>query len=154
MIKVKDEDGSICKEGIDLLCDVAKKRIDVKTLFEEGAIDHLAEKSGGMLRDFIRLLAYAIEMAQAKGVKTPINQKLAEQAFRRLVNEYGRMVPDEHFNLLAKVAKYKKARNDSDHQSMLYNLSILEYMNGDRWFDVHPAIRELSEFKDAFRQIE
>jgi hypothetical protein len=154
MIKVKEENGLICKEGIDLLCDVAKKRIDVKTLFEEDVVDYLAEESGGMLRDFIRLLAYAIEMAQARGGKIPINQKLAEQAFRRLVNEYGRMVPDEHFELLARVAKTKKARNDSDHQSMLYNLSVLEYMNGDRWCDVHPAIRELSEFKDAFRQIE
>ena len=154
MIKVKEENGSVCKEGIDLLCDVAKKRIDMKTLFEEGVVDYLAEECGGMLRDFIRLLAYAIEMAQARGVKTPINQKLAEQAFRRLVNEYGRMVPDEHFELLAKVAKYKKARNDAQHQSMLYNLSVLEYMNGNRWCDVHPAIRELSEFKDAFKQIE
>jgi hypothetical protein len=154
MIKVKEEDGSICKEGIDLLCEVAKKRIDIENLFEEMVVDYLVEKSGGMLRDFIRLLAYVIEMAQAKGAKTPINKSMAEQAFRRLVNEYGRMVPDEHFELLARVAKNKKVRNDSDHQSMLYNLSVLEYMNGDRWFDVHPAIRELSEFKDAFRQVE
>jgi len=36
---------------------------------------------------------------------------------------------------------------------MLYNLSVLEYMNGDRWCDVHPAVRELAEFKDACRQI-
>lgn len=126
----------------------------MKTLFDEDVVDYLAERCGGMLRDFIRLLAYAIEIAQARGAKTPINGKQAEQAFRRLVNEYGRMVPDDHFQLLAKVAKYKKARNDSDHQSMLYNLSVLEYMNGDRWCDVHPAIRELSEFKDAFKQIE
>jgi hypothetical protein len=154
MIKVKEEDGSICQDGIDLLCDVANKRIEVETIFEKGVVDYLSEKSGGMLRDFIRLLSYTIEMAQAKGGNIPISQMLAKDAFRRLVNEYGRMVPDEHFELLAKVAKNKKARNDAQHQSMLYNLSILEYMNGDRWCDVHPAVQELPEFKDAFKHIE
>ena len=95
-----------------------------------------------------------LELAQASGGKTPIDPMIAERAFRRLVNEYGRMVPDEHFDLLAEVAKNKQVRNDTQHQAMLYNLSVLEYMNGDRWCDVHPAVRELAEFKNAWRQIE
>ena len=154
MIKVEEQDGTPCREGIDLLCNVAGKRIDVQSLFEKGVVDFLAEKSGGMLRDFIRLLGYTVELAQADGGKIPISRKLAEKAFRKLVNEYGRMVPDEHFYLLAKVAKNKQVRNDTQHQAMLYNLSVLEYMNGDRWCDVHPAVRELAEFKNAWRQIE
>ncbi len=149
MIKVEEEDGSPCQEGIDILCDVAKKRIDVKSLFEENVVDFLAKKSGGMLRDFIRLMAYTIELAQAGGGETPISHETAERAFRRLINEYGRMVPDEHFDLLAKVAKYRRAPNDDMHQAMLYNLSVLEYLNDNRWCDVHPAVRELPEFKDA-----
>ena len=153
MIKVEEEDGAPCQEGIDLLSDVAGKRIDIQSLFEKGVVDYLAEKSGGMLRDFIRLLGYTIELGQAGGEGTPIPQRLAERAFRRLVNEYGRMVPDEHFDLLAKVAKNKQVRNDTQHQAMLYNLSVLEYMNGDRWCDVHPAVKELAEFKNAWKQI-
>jgi hypothetical protein len=132
---------------------VAEKRIDVKSLFEKGVVDFLAEKSGGMLRDFIRLLGYTVELDQAEGAKIPISKKIAEKAFRKLVNEYGRMVPDEHFDLLAKVAKNKQVRNDIHHQAMLYNLSVLEYMNGDRWCDVHPAVRELSEFKNAWNKL-
>jgi len=154
MIKIAEEDGSPCKEGIELLCHVAEKRIDVGSLFEKGVVEFLAQKSGGMLRDFIRLLGYTVELAQAGGGSIPISEKVAERAFRRLINEYGRMVPDEHFPLLAKVAKNKQVRNDTQHQAMLYNLSVLEYMNGDRWCDVHPAVRERPEFKNAFRQIE
>jgi len=154
MIKIAEEDGSPCWEGIELLCHVAEKRIDVRSLFGAGVVEFLAQKSGGMLRDFIRLLGYTIELAQAGGGSIPIGEKVAERAFRRLINEYGRMVPDEHFPLLAKVAKNKQVRNDTQHQAMLYNLSVLEYMNGDRWCDVHPAVRELAEFKDASRRIE
>ena len=58
------------------------------------------------------------------------------------------------FLLLAKVAKNKQVRNDTAHQAMLYNVSVLEYLNGDRWCDVHPAVKELGEFKDACRQID
>ena len=129
MIKVEEQDGSPCQEGIDLLCNVAGKRIDVQSLFAKGVVDFLAEKSGGMLRDFIRLLGYTVELDRRKAKKIPISKKLAEKAFRRLVNEYGRMVPDEHFALLAKVAKNKQVRNDIQHQAMLYNLSVLEYIN-------------------------
>ena len=154
MIKIAEEDGSPCQEGIELICHVAEKRIDVGSLFGAGVVEFLAQKSGGMLRDFIRLLGYTIELAQAGGGSIPIGEKVAERAFRRLINEYGRMVPDEHFPLLAKVAKNKQVRNDTQHQAMLYNLSVLEYMNGDRWCDVHPAVRELAEFKDASRRIE
>jgi len=154
MIKIAEEDGSPCQEGIELICHVAEKRIDVGSLFEAGVVEFLAQKSGGMLRDFIRLLGYTVELAQAGVGGIPISEKVAERAFRRLINEYGRMVPDEHFPLLAKVAKNKQVRNDTEHQAMLYNLSVLEYMNGDRWCDVHPAVRELAEFKDACKQIE
>jgi len=154
MIKIAEEDGSPCKEGIELLCHVAEKRINVGSLFESGVVEFLAQKSGGMLRDFIRLLGYTVELAQAGGGRIPISERMAERAFRRLINEYGCMVPDEHFPLLAKVAKNKQVRNDTQHQAMLYNLSVREYMNGDRWCDVHPAVRELAEFKDASRRIE
>jgi hypothetical protein len=154
MIKVKEEDGKLCQEGIDILSDVARKRINIESLFDDGVVDYLAEKSGGMLRDFIRLLGYTVELAQAGGGKTPIPKMLAERAFRRLVNEYGRMVPDDHFDLLARVARNKQVRNDTNHQAMLYNLSVLEYINEHRWCDVHPAVRELAEFKDAWRRVE
>ncbi len=149
MIKVQEEDGSRCDDGVNLLCKVAEERIDTNQLFAEGVVSYLAEKSGGMLRDFIRMLAYTIEMAQASGGKIPIDQKLAEKAFKRLVNEYGRMVKEEHFTLLANVANCKRIGKDSLHQEMLYNLSVLEYMNGECWYNVHPAIRELPEFNDA-----
>ena len=149
MIKVQESNGKPCKMGINLLCRVAEERVDVRHLFARDVVEYLADKSGGVLRDFVRLLAYTIELAQASGGKIPIGQIIAERAFLRLINEYGRMVPDEHFNLLAEVARNKKVRNDSRHQAMLYSLSVLEYMNGTRWYDVHPAIRELSDFQNA-----
>jgi hypothetical protein len=124
----------------------------VDLIFEKGVVDYLAEKSGGMLRDFVRLLGYTIELSQSKGGKLPISLDLAKQAFNSLINEYGRSVPDEFFGMLVDVARAKKVKNDASHQAMLYNLIVLEYMNGSRWCDVHPAVRELSEFQNAWEK--
>ena len=43
--------------------------------------------------------------------------------------------------------------NDVDHQLMLYNLSVLEYLNGPPpWYDVHPAVRRLPKFQEALER--
>jgi hypothetical protein len=153
MIKVQEKNGAPCELGRNLLYQVAKERIDVQNLFNKDVVEFLAEKSGGVLRDFVRLLAYTIEIAQANGGRIPIDKTIAERAFHRLVNEYGRVVPEKNLSLLANVAKSKKVLNDADHQAMLYNLIVLEYMNGDRWCDVHPAVRDLSDFQDALNNL-
>jgi len=31
--------------------------------------------------------------------------------------------------------------------------SVLEYMNGNRWCDVHPAVRDISDFLDAVSKL-
>jgi hypothetical protein len=36
---------------------------------------------------------------------------------------------------------------------MLYNLSVLEYLNGPPpWHDVHPAVRRLPKFQEALKR--
>jgi energy-coupling factor transporter ATP-binding protein EcfA2 len=135
--------------GIDLLVKVAKARIDVDSLFEPEVVEWLAQKSGGVLRDFIRLLAYSIGSAMADDVVPPLAMSAARRAFNRLITEYGRSVPFDYFPDLALVARDKRMQGDGRHQIMLYNLMILEYINEHRWCDVHPAIKALPEFEDA-----
>ncbi|MBI4771131.1 MAG: ATP-binding protein [Chloroflexi bacterium] len=77
----------------------------------------------------------------------------AERAVRRLVAEFGRMIPEPHFPLLARVHRLKTVQNDADHQAMLFNLSVLEYTNGQPpWHDVHPVVLRLPKFKEAWER--
>jgi hypothetical protein len=75
--------------------------------------------------------------------------KAAEQAVRKLMHDYDRSVPRDHWPLLAEVARTKAVQNDADHQLMLYNLSVLEYQNDARWCDVNPSVRDLPQFVKA-----
>jgi hypothetical protein len=72
-----------------------------------------------------------------------------EKAALRLVNDFDRSVPDNHWPLLVQVYKQRAVKNDADHQLMLFNLSVLEYQNGERWCDVHPAVLQTRGFREA-----
>lgn len=83
----------------------------------------------------------------------PITICSVQRAGGRLVAEFGRMIPESHFPLLARAHRLKAVQNDADHQAMLFNLSVLEYTNGQPpWHDVHPVVLRLPKFKEAWER--
>ncbi|HLF24752.1 MAG TPA: hypothetical protein VJG32_00325 [Anaerolineae bacterium] len=150
MIRVSDRRGTESPTGLACLKDILAQRIDLDTLCAPDAVDALCRASGGHPRQLMALATYAIEYAD-EGAQPPITIRAAERAVGRLVNEYGRMIPETHFPLLARVHQLKSVQNDADHQTMLYNLSVLEYTNGQpAWHDVHPVVLRLPKFKEAW----
>lgn len=137
------------KKGRQLLADLIGHRIDLGTLFAKGAVDDLVTMSGGHPRILMILVRYALVDAD----EPPVTRKVVARAFRRLVDDYGRSIPEEHWPLLARVAREQTVRNDEAHQLMLFNMSVLEYQNAERWCDVHPAVRELAPFKAALARL-
>ncbi len=132
-------------EGRDLLVELLRHRVDLEVGFEAAAMERLIDASGGHPRHLMTLVRYAFDFVD----DLPITGEAAEKAVRRLVNDYGRSIPKDHWPLLAAVYERQVVENDADHQLMLFNLSVLEYQNEDRWCDVHPAVCRLPEFLEA-----
>ena len=84
LIKVQEKDGKPCYMGRELLYRVAAERVDVRRLFDSDVVEYLAEKSGGVLRDFVRLLAYTIELSQGNTVPLVAWPSPASTATRRM----------------------------------------------------------------------
>ena len=152
MIRVSDRSGAKSPAGLAKMNDILARRIGLDALCEPDAVDMLCRASGGHPRQLMALATYAIEYAD-ESMQRPITIKAAERAVGRLVNEYGRMIPEPHFPLLARVHRLKTVQNDADHQTMLYNLSVLEYTNGQpAWHDVHPVVLLLPKFEEAWER--
>jgi energy-coupling factor transporter ATP-binding protein EcfA2 len=145
MIKINNRDGSRYEQGRALLEMALSRRVDLKQVFEDGVVDLLIETSGGHPRQLMLLVRYAIDFVD----ENPVTMKAAKQAVRKLMHDYDRSVPRDHWPLLAEVARTKAVQNDGDHQLMLYNLSVLEYQNDARWCDVNPSVRDLPQFVKA-----
>ena len=135
--------------GRDLFEGILRQRLDVEALFEDEVSDRLISGSGGHPRLLMILVRYALDLVD----DPPVTRGAAHKAIRRLVNDYDRSIPESHWPLLARVHRDQAVLNDEDHQLMLFNLSVLEYQNEDRWCDVHPAILQLPQFQAAHNRL-
>lgn len=150
MIKTRSRQGEPWTEGIETMRAILGSRIDLELMFATDALDKLCSLSGGHPRLLMTLVRNACSYANEYD-ENPLNMRVAERAISRLVSEYSRSIPEEHFALLADVHRYKRVENDDPHRAMLHSLSVLEYMNGSEpWHDVQPAVMRLQKFKDAY----
>jgi hypothetical protein len=85
----------------------------------------------------------------------PITAKAAQRAITQARDVYQRTVEHEQWKILAKVYRTNEIQNDEAHRKLLFNRCILQYAYFDAdaelksWYDVHPLITEIKEFKDA-----
>lgn len=139
--------------GMEALRAMLGHRIDLESIFTQDALELLCRESGGHPRILMMLVRNAASFATNRFPK-PIDANAVERAVNRLVSDYSRAIPEEHFALLAQVHQTKQVKNDDDHRLMLHNLSVLEYKNGgEPWHDVHPVVCRLEKFKKAYEQL-
>jgi energy-coupling factor transporter ATP-binding protein EcfA2 len=153
MIKVcKTRSRNRDEKGIDTLLQVAQKRMDIDPVFESTElIKKIALFSGGNVREFIRILRYLVEPALPGDL--PFTEKDIRFTFRRIIRDYETSPSDKDFELLARVYTNFSISNDRDHFRMLNNHFIFAYVDGETWYDVHPALQEISKFKAALQRL-
>ena len=142
-IKTHTRDNQKLAAGLDRLKEILTRRV-ADGLFETGALELLAEKSGGLVRHLILLASEAtIQANLAK--RTKINTKDVETAVADLRAEFSRVLTNEQKDLLRLVRGNKEVNNTKEFQDLLFTLSVLEYRNDDPepWYDVHPIVQDL-----------
>ncbi len=78
-----------------------------------------------------------------------------QQAIRQLRKTYRDTVNADQWELLAKVSRSKRVPHDQPHRSLLFKRCLLEYeQDGETWHDVHPILRDVSEFKAALAALD
>ncbi len=153
MVNVTRREGGDHTEGLARLREMLARRMDLETVFTDEAVGYLCRVCGGHPRDLMRLVTYACIHAPRDRQPQPIDRQVAERAAAELIEEYSRLIPEDHYPKLARVHLRHVVENDADHQLMLYNLSVLEYLNGPPpWHDVHLAVSRLPKFQEALKR--
>ncbi len=102
MIKVHTRNNTPAPDGLAKLREILARRIDLPLIFEEEGLDALCMASGGHPRILMTLVRNACTYAANRFPK-PIDANAAERAISRLVSEFSRSIPEDHFPLLAQV---------------------------------------------------
>ncbi len=148
MIKIykeKNED-TLFIPAFDVLKKLVYKRVG-KNLFDQKqdeVVDILIKNSGGVTRDLLRLLRYAI--LESDMVK--IKRQDAEKACERLARDYRNLISNDK---LEKIVEVEKEAPKSESISkpvidLLYDLLLLRYNN--HWLAPHPIIKRLPAYKN------
>jgi len=111
--------------------------------------------SGGHVRNLLLLTQDAIGRTE----ELPITENAVRRAITYARDTYRRTVENSQWNLLAEVSRSKKLPGDDLYRSLMYNRCLLEYKYFDdegemqRWYDIHPLIQGIAEFKEAVAKL-
>ena len=162
MIMVQTRDGNAYEPGINKVKEAITKRVapfagnralDSDIFDSDDTIRRLCLMSGGHLRNLLLLVQQAVSHTD----DLPISARSVQRSITQARDTYRRTVENEEWSILAEVSRSKKILNDDRYRNLAFRRCLLEYCDFDsqgemqRWYDVHPLIQGITEFKEALR---
>ena len=145
-VKLHDRDNpeQINKHGYQVMREVVRCRLQSLDLEPEevivpAALNMLIKGSGGVMRDFIRLVQSAALQAEIGGRDhiTEDDSKLALSELRRQLQV---QLTLKYREVIDVIQKTHKRTDDPECDVMLQNGLILSYLNDGLWFNAHPLL--------------
>ncbi|MBG0742814.1 MAG: ATP-binding protein [Cylindrospermopsis raciborskii KL1] len=164
MVMVRTPKGEIYQPGLKRLIEVIGRRvrqfapnISMEThIFDSpDTLEKLCLMSGGHVRNLLLLTQDAIGRTQ----DLPISERAVRRAITQARDTYRRAVENHQWSLLAEVSRSKRILNDDQYRNLMFNRCLLEYRYLDkegeiqRWYDIHPLIQGIQEFKEALANL-
>lgn len=161
MVMVQTPDGKPYPPGIEKMRQMIWQRIvpfvpdqnlDTDIFETPDLVQTLCLACGGHVRELFLLIKEVINNVDT----LPLTQKAVRRAIAETRDTYRRTVERDQWRILAKVAHTRTIDNDEPHRDLLFRRCLLEYRYFDEnddmqcWYDVHPLIKAIPEFKDAF----
>lgn len=147
-VHVFHQNGSEDTCGLEVLRKIVGKRCpEWEQIFSEAQLRRMACATGGDLRDFFRLIREVlIGASMPDGGELPVADRLIEDAENKLRREMLPIAEDDKV-WLRKINISKQA--ELQNKELLSRLAgyfdthlVLNYRNGQDWYDVHPLIRD------------
>jgi nucleoside-triphosphatase THEP1 len=156
MVPVQLKDGSDCQAGIRLLRQMVlarafpdlgeQERLENCTeIFDNlESLDYLCYRSGGHVRDLLKLLNDWIKKERTFPLSRPTLDKLVRQ-YR---NEMTLRISDNQWELLRQVQQRKWVSDDQGYELLIRSRLVFEYYYEDEsWFDVNPILVDAQELQ-------
>lgn len=160
VIMIRHPDDTINSDGMSNIKNIIEKRtqqflptrkLETEIFENPEILERLCLMTGGHIRNLILLMGTALDHID----DLPITAKAAQKAITQARDVYRRTVEHEQWKILVAVHRTKEIQNNEAYRKLLFNRCILQYAYFDAdeelksWYDVHPLITEIKEFKDA-----
>jgi energy-coupling factor transporter ATP-binding protein EcfA2 len=156
MVNIYEFDRDSCdlnynQAGLNAIASLIERRVEVDKIFEsQEELLELAKASGGHVRQLIRMMRTACLTASTNG-NAKITAEDVIYAVKQEQFNFERIIPQNHYPVLAETCLTKNITKDDVGQSMLFNTSVLEYNGKNRWNYPNPVVKQNEEFQKALR---
>jgi energy-coupling factor transporter ATP-binding protein EcfA2 len=146
-VHVRTRENGTDDDGLQIMREFVKRRCPQSwgVFFHPEQLDKLAKASGGDLREFFRLIRDSLGKASIKSIY-PILDSVIDRTLNHARRE---MLPiaQKDKNWLIEINDSKDAKLDdiADLPTLARFFDsklVLNYRNGDDWYDVHPLLRD------------
>ena len=135
--------------NLDAVASLIEKRVEIEAVFESREdLLELAKASGGHVRQLVQMMQTACLTASSRS-HSKIQAEDVTYAIKQQQFNFERILLEEYYPILAKVCLSKNVNTDEIGQSLLFNISILEYNGNDRWNYVNPVIKQIDGFQKS-----
>lgn len=147
-VHVRDRENRPDPAGLAIMEAIVQKRFSAwDTVVSRPFLRQLAEASGGDLRDFFRLIRESVIGLGTKRFSKPdaaLDEAIVNRVIRQLRNELLPIAEDDA-KWMARIHATKEAalqteKNLPDLARFLDSNRIMNYLNGEPWYDVHPLL--------------
>ncbi|MBF0369630.1 MAG: hypothetical protein HQL52_09265 [Magnetococcales bacterium] len=146
-VHVSLRNGGVDEGGVEIMRKIVDKRLSGwQKIFTPEGLGRLAVSSGGDLRDFFRLIQHVlITVASRKKVELPVGDSIIKSAEVDLKAGMLPIAKQDAWWLWGIIETKKAELNELES---LFDLArffdtklVLNYRNGDSWYDVHPLLK-------------
>ncbi len=153
-IHVRNKDGGEDQAGLEIMREIIQRRYPKwSEFYTQPQLFRLANISGGDIRDFFRLMREGLlGLSAARSVNQQpkpqsVTDDMLNRAIVQLINEF-QPIPDKDKKQLEKIHQSKQHALDGmdDLPTLTRFLDanmIMNYVNGEPWYDVHPVLVKL-----------
>ena len=165
MVMIQTPEGALHPPGFEKMKEILRRRIrpfipDMNLgsdIFEsEAVVEQFCLASGGHVRELLLLMKEALNRTN----ELPIPTRAVRRAIAETRDTYRRTVEKDQWAVLAKVARDRNIDNDESHRDLLFRRCLMEYRYFDEdgnmqcWYDAHPLIKAIPEYKSAVEQLQ
>lgn len=146
-VHVRTRENGTDDDGLKIMREFVRRRCPQpwEEIFHQTKLDKLAKASGGDLREFFRLIRDSLVKASTKNIY-PIPDAVIERTLNHARRE---MLPiaqtDKDWLIKINASKDAELENMADLPALARFFDtklVLNYRNGDDWYDVHPLLCE------------
>lgn len=142
-------------EMVGLFRKLLLKRID-GNLIESRAVAEIVLYSGGVLRELVRITGKCCQLClkevrrQPENTEIKIDAAVVKQAIQELRLDFELPLGAKHFEILQEVYADFVPQDPQEQKflDLLHSLHVMEYRNGEIWYDLHPIIVEILRRKE------